>query len=841
MTNTNLDCTFGLCQACCQDTRAQFSSLRSCAVSKHNCSNNSSTRSGAPTATYLLLLQSGLMAEASEPQPLLAAPASIQIPTVKSYKLSISPIYQQKLWELERDDLERFRQAEMKTHLAREGDRTVMVYWWQQNDEPADLFFVVAPDYPYFHPKQAKDLYKCFALGTADFQYYDWKIKKWVYSLPDSPCINIKTATELHYRCDGVTTGPGMPVISLKRTTSEAVASLPATPRKPPRTSQTVIDIDAWLSTPSHSAPIMSPSQASVTSPPRTPMRNFESQVSSPSFSQIGSPSKTPTLKGHHGWPLKYAIDMADGFAIIKTLEGDGQSRDNAFSFVFTSANYCSSTFNDNERAWRVAEEVGGETELQQWITYGRTPQSEWQAFMKQWWQGPGEVNILGQRTVEGLEADSKREEPMKKTGDWMAYLKRSTSASADSPALTVVHLHDNCARMAVPLKAKDLIGLTGSESKMILCIWWDLHKLTAPRFNFQGTGEEAVWQRIEVDSVMINWSAVQKSALNVAKTAASLSNKKLNRKQTDEERDWGIEIFAPLLKRVASQFLKNIKDENKHGGEEKNEDDYDDDDDDDKNEEEGDKEDDNEKGSDDENEEEDIFDAPPLTQLRVLHASKCGPSVALRPVPYVAIGDMDEDVDAADGIADIVVKYQDCRVADKSRGISWLESIAVTNANGEFELSDSELEIPLVILHESIREAQLCCEDLAVEWFTELVAPDGKTSTKCKLIQNDVPANLHAGSAKGKKRMNKDPTHPKSDKVTRAEMLHFLAEVDGGHFENHPAVLSICHAPNRKASIVLNVLLSQLDIIWEISKMKYPTDNGTQLNGSVNACRWQL
>ncbi|KZT07865.1 uncharacterized protein LAESUDRAFT_758008 [Laetiporus sulphureus 93-53] len=248
------------------------------------------------------------MAEASEPQPLLAAPAFIQTPMVKSYKLSISPIYQLKLRELERDDLERVHQAEMETRLAREGDRMVMVYWWRQNDEPADLFSVVAPDYPYFHPKQAKDLYKRFALGTADFQYYDWKIKKWVYGSPDSPCINIKTATELHYRCDGVTTGPGMPVISLKRTTSKAVldesierhrsmssfesvedisgpSSLPATPRKPPRTSQTVIDIDAWLSTPSHPAPIMSPSQTSAASPPRTPMRNFELQVSSPSSS----------------------------------------------------------------------------------------------------------------------------------------------------------------------------------------------------------------------------------------------------------------------------------------------------------------------------------------------------------------------------------------------------------------------------------------------------------------------------------------------------------------------------------------------------------------------------
>ncbi|KZT09277.1 uncharacterized protein LAESUDRAFT_756907 [Laetiporus sulphureus 93-53] len=439
---------------------------------------------------------------------------------------------------------------------------------------------------------------------------------------------------------------------------------------------------------------------------------------------------------------------------------------------------------------------------------------------------------------------------------------------------------------MAVPLKAKDLIGLSGSESKMILRIWWDLHKLTAPRFDFQGTGEEAVWQRIEVDSVMINWSAVQKSAPNIAKTAASLSNKKLNCKRTDEERDWEIEkiirtaieegrIAVPeeyLLKRaeteaadVSSQVQRedderkknndkknDSKDEDEHGGEEKNEDDYDDDGDNDENEEEGDNKDDNEKGGDDENEEEDIFDAPPSTQLHMLHASKCGPSVALRPVPYVAIGDMDEDVDAADGIADIVVKLRETTLLrgchlnfsdmmildakDKLRGISWLESIAVTNANGEFELSDSELEIPLIILHESIREAQLCCEDLAVEWFTELVAPDGKPSTKRKLIQNDVPANLHADSVKGKKCANKEPTRPKSEKVTRAEMLRFLAEVDGGHFENHLAILSICHAPNRKASIVLNVLLSQLDIIWEISKTKYPTNNGTQVTPTNHA-----
>ncbi|KAI0744783.1 hypothetical protein C8Q76DRAFT_688097 [Earliella scabrosa] len=104
---------------------------------------------------------------------------------------------------------------------------------------------------------------------------------------------------------------------------------------------------------------------------PYTPMSSGPS-------SSTGEPDLSPAPAGKKGWPLKYVVDMAHGFAVMRQLEDDGLSRVRAFETAFPS-------HSDQMRAWTAAGLREGEQNF--WIAQGRSARGEWSAFMAEWRQ----------------------------------------------------------------------------------------------------------------------------------------------------------------------------------------------------------------------------------------------------------------------------------------------------------------------------------------------------------------------------------------------------------------------------------------------------------------------
>ena len=100
-------------------------------------------------------------------------------------------------------------------------------------------------------------------------------------------------------------------------------------------------------------------------------------------FDVIALDENVPRMK--NGFPLKYAVDMAIGFHLVRRLEDEsGLARAAAFQQVFKHK-YASSTWSDHSRAWEAASAVDGEAE--KWIGYGRSSRGEWSSFMAEWRQ----------------------------------------------------------------------------------------------------------------------------------------------------------------------------------------------------------------------------------------------------------------------------------------------------------------------------------------------------------------------------------------------------------------------------------------------------------------------
>ncbi|RPD59426.1 hypothetical protein L227DRAFT_564153 [Lentinus tigrinus ALCF2SS1-6] len=76
-----------------------------------------------------------------------------------------------------------------------------------------------------------------------------------------------------------------------------------------------------------------------------------------------------PRASSKSAWPLKYVIDMAIGFHVLRRRVDAGMSRPMAFEDVF-GCKYSSSTWSDNFRAFEAASAVPGEVNM--WADYGR-------------------------------------------------------------------------------------------------------------------------------------------------------------------------------------------------------------------------------------------------------------------------------------------------------------------------------------------------------------------------------------------------------------------------------------------------------------------------------------
>lgn len=246
-----------------------------------------------------------------------------------------------------------------------------------QEDTPANVFQVVAPEYPFFHPKDSTMLVDVLKADVQMFQFFDWRLGRWVYGSLSSPARNVKTSGELHYRSIGVQSAPDMPSAAM----AEPVASATQTPQRSHKcvlqddieygrqvlcpcvlllllvlhmltVSHTRFGVSIPQSKPIHVPPtppatespqgiISSPASMSFDSqswttpssdpPPLPALFASTSTAASESSPLINSLEWGPAPRGRSGWPLKYVVDVATGFATLGRLEDSGMDHPSAF------------------------------------------------------------------------------------------------------------------------------------------------------------------------------------------------------------------------------------------------------------------------------------------------------------------------------------------------------------------------------------------------------------------------------------------------------------------------------------------------------------------------------
>ena len=81
-----------------------------------------------------------------------------------------------------------------------------------------------SPHFPFFHPKDDKQLVALFELDTKNFQYYDASKAKWIEGTPVSNPRKIQGVPEpLVYRFHGVIDAPELPQVSIPHNLPPAV------------------------------------------------------------------------------------------------------------------------------------------------------------------------------------------------------------------------------------------------------------------------------------------------------------------------------------------------------------------------------------------------------------------------------------------------------------------------------------------------------------------------------------------------------------------------------------------------------------------------------------------
>ncbi|EMD32354.1 hypothetical protein CERSUDRAFT_77384 [Gelatoporia subvermispora B] len=526
--SVNQECTFGLCKECCGITHWYLPEIRSCDVSKHRPSTGfvpPVVVVPAPPAQAQPPFDEGTAIAPFNHQSAASTTHSGQINnqsarlgnTHRTYRHSISPLYQQTRLELEREERERVEDGAVSAQYAREQKKVITVFWWPKDDNDLEIYEVVAPDYPWFHPQQSHDLVEQYHVDKTTFQYFDWKRQTWINGSPRSPAQNVRISEvqELHYRSAGVRDAPGMPGRSLKRSASAAgLLGDGDSPFKQPLVSMASSSTHAEHHHSDLLSPLPAPSSSSLFSisspistlstwaPPCTPpkMSSYVSQsqmvrdciqrektsvasefldltpsgaLASPTITTGSLDSLDMTFTSSReasvslGWPLKYVIDMAEGFQNIQRLESQGIARQRAFEMVYDTSDfkYKKSTYSDNHRAWAAAANVEGEREL--WYSYGRTANGEWLRFMKKWRQGTRRNSLS------------------------RAYLLVTLVRMAEATLLTM----------------EDIEHLPGDELKAILRAWLSKKRLAGPSFQFQHA--KFIAQRIIEEKAAVDWAAV--------------------------------------------------------------------------------------------------------------------------------------------------------------------------------------------------------------------------------------------------------------------------------------------------------------------------------------------
>ncbi|KAI1782623.1 hypothetical protein LXA43DRAFT_1103667 [Ganoderma leucocontextum] len=443
----NFDCTFGVCARCCAEVRSIHLELRSCAVSAHA---KAVIHGGAVTVN--LPGDEGVESPTPGGAPLVSGPdpspskgASTVVPRPpaakkqRSYAISISPMYQERLAVLEQTDRRRVEEAEIEAGYEQRQNRLVTLYWWSTNGQPASVFVIEATRFPYFHPRDSPQLVSRFKTDSDSFQYFEWKLMSWVHGDASSPVRNVKTAGELHYRSDGVDQAPGMPPRGVKRgledpeeygrlsysspmpfggaspwTRSSSILATPSSSlRSTPTTSvATMTPSSIVTATPQSAAssfsgssaitptglgagavadvpelerlPALFPEMMNLTSSSPIAVHSPSPSASIPSESGSTSthdePDFGPAPRGRFGWPLMYVCDMAAGFAAMRRLQDLGADRAVAFEEAFKQK-FVRSTWSDNSRVWTASAQQPNVRET--WIRAGRSELGLWTAFVK--------------------------------------------------------------------------------------------------------------------------------------------------------------------------------------------------------------------------------------------------------------------------------------------------------------------------------------------------------------------------------------------------------------------------------------------------------------------------
>ncbi|KAI1789497.1 hypothetical protein LXA43DRAFT_1062859 [Ganoderma leucocontextum] len=437
----NVECTFGVCVRCCRHLQPLLATPISCGVGDHRKGVESAVKAKSPEANdpgsarrsqrtkgkKKKCKQDGTDSvsehvntedsDAVEPTPDRAPPkrASYATPTSSAYVERISAIdAEQKL--LVEQHATRARQLQAKSHV-----QTVTLRWWTEDGGEPDVVEIVVDDPSAFHPKDIPQLVEDYRCDQEKFQYYDSKKRVWYTGSKGTAPRNLGKLGEddLCYRALGVTSGEGMPGPQKKRAAPDDSLA-PETPRRPqppfrdyPITPDSRLrrslspaattpprsGSSAWLdesgpegtTTPLHFdeslANVRDPFSAlNETLPPIPALFAPQPEVPGACDSSMPGPSYDISSApfGRHRWPLKYVCDMALGFDLMRALEDahPPMKTIDAFKAVF-QVEYKSSTYSEQERAWRAAGEKPGERD--RWIALGRDPRGEWAKFMQRW------------------------------------------------------------------------------------------------------------------------------------------------------------------------------------------------------------------------------------------------------------------------------------------------------------------------------------------------------------------------------------------------------------------------------------------------------------------------
>lgn len=127
----NGSCTFGLCKGCCADAQEALAGIRKCSVSQHNLP--------APSHPAALPQRGVQGPQQHQPSPHTDKASDTALPiqpkqgsSRQSYRVSVSPMYQEKLRALDFEEVKRREDTAQTVVDTRTLARLVTIYWWSK-------------------------------------------------------------------------------------------------------------------------------------------------------------------------------------------------------------------------------------------------------------------------------------------------------------------------------------------------------------------------------------------------------------------------------------------------------------------------------------------------------------------------------------------------------------------------------------------------------------------------------------------------------------------------------------------------------------------------------------